>query len=149
VPSEWWDRFVLDVVSFDHTKEWSNTEYPPGLPPAEYVSGIMVLRRYFDEHSIAPKIVPVPEDVEAELMALIAQGQFTDAENRLQEIGMGAVESSSWVCARRPPVEWPERPAPSVPCPYCGEILKSDMAQQCFACGMDWHDASHPIRRGS
>jgi hypothetical protein len=34
-------------------------------------------------------------------------------------------------------------PAPVVPetkpCPYCGEPLRTALAQQCFACGRDWH----------
>ncbi len=25
------------------------------------------------------------------------------------------------------------------PCPYCGEPLRTALAQQCFACGQDWH----------
>lgn len=25
------------------------------------------------------------------------------------------------------------------PCPYCGEPLRSPLAQQCFTCGADWH----------
>jgi uncharacterized paraquat-inducible protein A len=25
------------------------------------------------------------------------------------------------------------------PCPYCGQILRTDDAMQCFECGKDWH----------
>ena len=25
------------------------------------------------------------------------------------------------------------------PCPYCGVLLRTDLAKQCFECGKDWH----------
>jgi len=28
----------------------------------------------------------------------------------------------------------------TVPCPYCGEPLRTSMAKQCRFCGRDWHD---------
>jgi hypothetical protein len=31
------------------------------------------------------------------------------------------------------------------PCPYCGRLLRNKRAKQCFVCGMDWHDAEHPV----
>lgn len=34
-------------------------------------------------------------------------------------------------------------------CPYCGSPLRTDRAEQCFRCGMDWHDPSNVVRRGS
>ena len=33
-------------------------------------------------------------------------------------------------------------------CPYCAAPLATAKAQQCFACGWDWHDAQNPVRRG-
>jgi hypothetical protein len=33
-------------------------------------------------------------------------------------------------------------------CPYCGVPLASAKAQQCFACGWDWHDPDNPQQRG-
>ncbi len=33
-------------------------------------------------------------------------------------------------------------------CPYCRALLASDQAQQCLACGWDWHDAAKPVKRG-
>jgi len=47
IPSQWMDKFVSDVLSFDPAKEWSNTEYPSGMPPAEYSQGMEILRRRF------------------------------------------------------------------------------------------------------
>jgi hypothetical protein len=44
---------------------------------------------------------------------------------------------------RRPPT----RPQP--PCPYCGKPLKTDLAKQCLACGMDWHAPENVVRLGS
>jgi hypothetical protein len=43
--------------------------------------------------------------------------------------------------------EFAERGAP--PCPYCGSELRSNLAQQCFECGADWHEASSDHRRHS
>ncbi len=34
------------------------------------------------------------------------------------------------------------------PCPYCGKILPTSKAQQCFECGWDWHDHDNPVQRG-
>lgn len=34
-------------------------------------------------------------------------------------------------------------------CPYCNSFLASDKAQQCLACGWDWHDPSNPVKRGN
>ncbi|MEM1228796.1 MAG: hypothetical protein AAGJ40_24185 [Planctomycetota bacterium] len=33
-------------------------------------------------------------------------------------------------------------------CRYCHSLLPSDLAQQCFACGWDWHDPSNPKQLG-
>src|SRR3954451_22770763 len=41
----------------------------------------------------------------------------------------------------------PQRPGG--PCPHCGVPLRTDRARQCFACGMDWHDPDHVVRRGA
>lgn len=38
------------------------------------------------------------------------------------------------------------KPAP-VPCPYCGELLRTATAKQCRTCGMDWHDPANVICR--
>jgi hypothetical protein len=36
-----------------------------------------------------------------------------------------------------------------VPCPFCGEPLKTKVAKQCPWCRMDWHDEAHPYRLGT
>ncbi|TWU36738.1 hypothetical protein Q31b_50200 [Novipirellula aureliae] len=33
-------------------------------------------------------------------------------------------------------------------CQYCHSLLPSEKAQQCFACGWDWHDSSNPKQLG-
>jgi hypothetical protein len=48
VPEQWMDKFIADVYAFDGTKEWKNTEYPWGLPPARYSIGMALLRREFE-----------------------------------------------------------------------------------------------------
>jgi hypothetical protein len=43
--------------------------------------------------------------------------------------------------ASEPEPEFPKRkPVPTVPCPKCGEPLRTSKAQQCFHCGADWHE---------
>jgi RNA-directed DNA polymerase len=34
-------------------------------------------------------------------------------------------------------------------CPYCSADLKSNMAQVCLRCGVDWHDLNNVVRRGA
>lgn len=33
----------------------------------------------------------------------------------------------------------PPNPKSKKPCPYCGRLLRTDLAKQCFECGKDWH----------
>ena len=41
----------------------------------------------------------------------------------------------------------PRRPVPGpVPCPYCGELLRTGFARQCRHCKLDWHDPEN-LRR--
>jgi hypothetical protein len=37
--------------------------------------------------------------------------------------------------------------ADGVPCPYCGELLRTAFAKQCRRCGMDWHDPTNVVNR--
>jgi hypothetical protein len=40
-----------------------------------------------------------------------------------------------------------EQRADRVPCPYCGELLRTAFAKQCRSCGMDWHDPANAVNR--
>ena len=40
-----------------------------------------------------------------------------------------------------------DQAARATPCPYCGDPLPTAKAQQCFQCGMDWHDPTNIVRR--
>ncbi len=33
-------------------------------------------------------------------------------------------------------------------CRYCGQMLATPHARQCFSCGYDWHDSEHVVQRG-
>jgi hypothetical protein len=46
---------------------------------------------------------------------------------------------------------WSEDPAEfnwpkTKPCPYCGKLLRTEKSQQCFMCGMDWHDPNRVVQ---
>ena len=47
------------------------------------------------------------------------------------------------VTAKRPS----EQRADGLPCPYCGELLRTAFAKQCRRCGMDWHDPTNVVNR--
>lgn len=40
-----------------------------------------------------------------------------------------------------------ERRADGLPCPYCGELLRTAVAKQCRHCSMDWHDPANVVNR--
>ena len=40
-----------------------------------------------------------------------------------------------------------EQRTDGVPCPYCGELLRTAFAKQCRHCGMDWHDPANVVNR--
>ena len=37
--------------------------------------------------------------------------------------------------------------ATTCPCPYCGQSMRSEYAQQCRHCGLDWHDPANVFNR--
>ncbi len=41
-----------------------------------------------------------------------------------------------------------QRQSAPIPCPHCGEPLRTPLAKQCLSCGMDWHDPANVVRRG-
>ena len=87
---------------------------------------------------------PLDPGLQVELMSLIDHSRFILAMKRLREAtGCSLVEAKGWVEKHMPVMQ---RKA-SKPCPYCGKVLRTDKARQCFDCGMDWHDSNQPIRR--
>jgi hypothetical protein len=48
---------------------------------------------------------------------------------------------------RPPPPEPIFNPPPPVPCPYCGELLRTAIARRRRHCKMDWHDPENVLRR--
>jgi hypothetical protein len=41
--------------------------------------------------------------------------------------------------------KWPK----TKPCPYCGKLLRTEKSQQCFMCGMDWHNPNQIVQHVS
>jgi len=89
--------------------------------------------------------VVVSVELEKELLALIEQGEFAAATTKLkQSTSLSLGKCKQWVLDHTPPPP----PRPQVPCPYCGKLLRSEKAQQCFECGMDWHNATNVVKHG-
>lgn len=49
--------------------------------------------------------------------------------------GCSIAEGKMWVNEKREQI-WKE----NLPCPYCGEKLRTPVAKQCRFCKRDWHD---------
>jgi hypothetical protein len=87
----------------------------------------------------------LPAELEAELRCLIAKHEIGKATRRMEQAtGLPHSHCNIWVKDRVPYSEW--YPPPTKPCPYCGAILKTDLANQCLLCGMDWHDPERIVR---
>ena len=68
-----------------------------------------------------------------------------------EELGDEAQDGSlAWAAPMPREGPMPEPPAREVgpPCPYCGLPLATSKAQQCFQCGMDWHNPENPLKAG-
>jgi hypothetical protein len=89
---------------------------------------------------------PISPEAETELRTLVLAGQTIQAIKRYRELaGCGLAEAHAWVEGLRFE-HFPRRP--TVPCPYCGESLRTDVARQCVSCGMDWHNPDHVVKLG-
>jgi len=88
----------------------------------------------------------VPDEVAGEVEGLVLAGNLGAAISRLRAGSTYTLaECGEMILAR-----WSERARqPEMPCPYCGQPLKSALAKQCFQCGLDWHDDDNVVRRGS
>ncbi len=61
----------------------------------------------------------------------------------MREVGCSYTWAKRWV------VHSFGHPFPdTVPCPHCGNPLRTPRARQCLTCGMDWHDPENVVRRG-
>jgi hypothetical protein len=88
-----------------------------------------------------PEYAELSKEVEANLRARLAKGTPLNLISKeFQEItGCPQLWIKIWLLHPNGP-ESPGAPdLPPKPCPYCGEILRTPKAQQCFQCGADWH----------
>lgn len=89
---------------------------------------------------------PLPPKLEADIRALIARGSVIDAIKWLRKTsGCGLAAASAHVSRILATTDL-VRPRTTGPCPYCGKALRTNMAQQCFECGADWHDPDNVVR---
>ena len=66
-----------------------------------------------------------------------ALAPLTEAERKV--LAKGAVELRKVLSRLRK--EQDGQPwRPPGPCPFCGKLLRSGSAKQCFECGKDWHE---------
>jgi len=99
-----------------------------------------------DSRPISRAWATVPDEVALEVESLALAGKVVAAMARLRAGSTYSLaECTEMILAR-----WSERARqPEMPCPYCGQPLKSPLAKQCFQCGLDWHDDDNVVRRGS
>jgi hypothetical protein len=93
-----------------------------------------------------PEYSDLSKAVESNLRERLAEGTSVSViSNEFQEItGCPLRWFKIWLIH-------PDGPQPlgwsrlsSKPCPYCGKLLRTVQAQQCFNCGADWHGKSVP-----
>jgi hypothetical protein len=99
--------------------------------------------RYIVDRSLIesdPRWALVSEAERDEIVELIDQrGRAVSAIMRYREItGAGLAESKSAVESIIADIELGRR-GEGPPCPECGAPLRTKKAEQCFACGADWH----------
>lgn len=88
------------------------------------------------------------DELQAALTALIAQGRTIEAIHQVRNAtGCDLKEAKGWVDQRMSTMPAQPHTFRGPPCPYCQSPLASDQAQQCLACGMDWHNPAAPVRR--
>jgi hypothetical protein len=93
----------------------------------------------------------LPPELVAEPMSLISAHEPVAAMRRMEgATRLPPDHCQVWVLERVELEKWyQDLWLPPVPCPYCGELLKTPRAQQCLSCGMDWHDLVNVVRLGS
>jgi hypothetical protein len=85
---------------------------------------------------------PIDEALESELGVLLRAGREREVIERLhREAGLSFRRATAWIKNHRIPSLYD----PPRPCPYCGEWLRTNRAQQCFHCGKDWHSTSEVV----
>ena len=91
------------------------------------------------------KVNEIDPQLEAELKALACTsgGKPLAIKRYCEATGCAARDGFAWLYRYMKSLE------PVVPCPHCGQALRSPKAKQCFDCGMDWHDSSQIVRRGN
>jgi hypothetical protein len=81
-----------------------------------------------------PQFADITPDVEAELR----RSSIEVVREKLPQLtGCSEVWTKLWMVHADGPHE---ADPPPKPCPYCGNMLKTGRAQQCLACGADWHN---------
>lgn len=91
-----------------------------------------------------PGWINTPDEVKQRLMELLKQNPIDAFREYAAFLGLELQEPYDdrlWV-ARDTILELhdPRKPPePPLPCPQCGELLRTSKAQQCFECGADWH----------
>ncbi|MEN6493168.1 MAG: hypothetical protein ABFD16_02645 [Thermoguttaceae bacterium] len=87
-----------------------------------------------------PRWSELPERDREEVWKLLSLGQNVQATRYYRQAsGLNLAEAKDAIellLTYSPPK--PVIPE-TKPCPYCGEPLRTLLAQQCFACGADWH----------
>lgn len=88
--------------------------------------------------NIIPKFEHLSKQNEAYIRQLIRDGKPVTAITELRNITRSSLkEAKLWVDHSG---EFTHRK--TIPCPHCGELLRTSEAKQCRFCLHDWHDES-------
>jgi len=79
---------------------------------------------------------PLSDELLSEIGAMLQAGQEREVIERLhREAGKTYRQATQCIKQYRYSLIY----NPPKPCPHCGELLRTNRAQQCFLCGSDWH----------
>ena len=83
--------------------------------------------------------LPISERLASELGAMLREGRDRQVIERLhREAGLTFRQATEWIRRYRVRSLYD----PPMPCPYCGEPLRTNRRNNAFLCGRDWHAPS-------
>jgi hypothetical protein len=93
-----------------------------------------------------PQFKDLSEQDESRIRQMIRENRYMMAMAELQAAtGCSLRWAKIWVIHEGKPKPLEDK---TVPCPFCGMLLRTSLAKQCRYCRRDWHDAEKVIPLG-